>query len=397
MKYRFLLIAAVVCGILLFTGCPEGGSASSGETALRYLGVSPGEISPAFDPEAETGDYTASVENTVEAVTVTAIPRDDRASVSENSGVPQPLAAGENPFEITVTAENGGQRVYKVTVSRALPGVPLITRITGGNKQLTVSWTAIPGAAGYDLYLSTANEAPGPETEPAKTVTGGNTLSAVLADLADGTEYLVWIRAEKDGEKSPWSAAGEAGTTLRGEKELLLFKIGNTEGVKDGGRFTVTLPYDAEDFTTSWEASPGATVIPKSVESFTGALVYTVRAENGEEQDYTVEVRREGRGGVSLEIPDEGDAALILGSPGNPILLSRTGDPQSVTVNAGTKYIRWAWYVDAGPDALGTGSSVTLRAGAYPAGTHYLTVIVTTAEEKIYSQEIVFKVLENQE
>jgi hypothetical protein len=50
--------------------------------------------------------------------------------------------------------------------------------------------------------------------------------------------------------------------------------------------------------------------------------------------------------------------------------------------------------VDAEADALGTGSSITLQAKAYPAGTHYLTVIVTTVEEKIYSQEIVFRIEE---
>ncbi|TKB89586.1 MAG: cadherin-like beta sandwich domain-containing protein [Nitrospira sp.] len=110
-----------------------------GNNNLQSLSVSPGPLAPPF--AASTTSYTVNVANTVPNVTVTARAQDPGATVSIN-GQPttsQSVALGapgsSTPIPIVVTAPNGTQKTYLVTVSRTA---------LGGNNNLQ-NLTVTPG------------------------------------------------------------------------------------------------------------------------------------------------------------------------------------------------------------------------------------------------------------
>jgi hypothetical protein len=87
----------------------------SGDATLSSLTVSAGALTPDFSPSQTA--YTVSVGNSVGSITLTATAAHDSATVS-GDGV-KTLNVGENPFTITVTAEDGSAQAYTVTVTRA--------------------------------------------------------------------------------------------------------------------------------------------------------------------------------------------------------------------------------------------------------------------------------------
>lgn len=79
---------------------------------LKELKVEPGKLAPDFSPEIT--DYSISIESDIDQLIISSIPSDEKASVSIEGN--KALAAGENSIEITVTAESGAKKVYKITV-----------------------------------------------------------------------------------------------------------------------------------------------------------------------------------------------------------------------------------------------------------------------------------------
>lgn len=80
---------------------------------LKSLSVGDYELSPAFDEEIR--EYTVSVPSTVNEVTIGAQVKDRYASLT-GTGTFE-VNEGSNPFVITVTAESGATREYKVIVN----------------------------------------------------------------------------------------------------------------------------------------------------------------------------------------------------------------------------------------------------------------------------------------
>jgi len=96
----------------------------SANADLASLAIAPGTLSPAF--AAGTQSYTASVAANQSKITVSASPADAKSKVSLN-GVQDKLAAGSNTVKVTVTAENGGTKVYTITVTRSTGPTPTPT------------------------------------------------------------------------------------------------------------------------------------------------------------------------------------------------------------------------------------------------------------------------------
>ncbi|MDR1158409.1 MAG: S-layer homology domain-containing protein [Oscillospiraceae bacterium] len=100
---------------------PFGGgtSASSTDATLFSLTVSPGTLTPAFDPN--TTSYTSSVANGVSGVTVTAVANHAGAKVAGAGALS--LAVGVNRLTVTVTAEdNVTKKEYVITITRGSSG-----------------------------------------------------------------------------------------------------------------------------------------------------------------------------------------------------------------------------------------------------------------------------------
>ncbi len=90
------------------------GESGASDATLKSLKISPGTLSPAFDPTVT--EYTATVAESIEKITVSAPTNDADAKVviSGNSG----LALGENAVTCKVTAQDGSVNVYTITVTR---------------------------------------------------------------------------------------------------------------------------------------------------------------------------------------------------------------------------------------------------------------------------------------
>ncbi|WP_342603959.1 cadherin-like beta sandwich domain-containing protein [Peribacillus sp. FSL E2-0159] len=93
----------------------------SDDNLLTSIGLSKGSLT--FDSKVTA--YNASVENEVQSVTVTPTLSDSTASVKVNgkdatsAGVKVTLPVGKTTVKIIVTAENGDEKTYKLTITRA--------------------------------------------------------------------------------------------------------------------------------------------------------------------------------------------------------------------------------------------------------------------------------------
>ena len=87
----------------------------SGNNALSALTVSAGTLTPAFDPAVT--EYTLSLPQGTEKLTLTATPSDSNATVQGDGELT--LQEGENTLPLVITAENGDTKTYTVTAKVA--------------------------------------------------------------------------------------------------------------------------------------------------------------------------------------------------------------------------------------------------------------------------------------
>ncbi|GKS60337.1 hypothetical protein YTPLAS18_38640 [Nitrospira sp.] len=99
---------------------------ASSSVDLQSLTISPGTLSPPFQPNTES--YSATVETNVASVNVTPTHQSQNTQMTLNgqviaSGqtVTVPVAVGANTITIVLTAPAGNTRQYTVTVTRASP------------------------------------------------------------------------------------------------------------------------------------------------------------------------------------------------------------------------------------------------------------------------------------
>ena len=90
----------------------------SGNANLSSLSVAPGTLSPSFSKGTTT--YYVTVPETQSSIAVTATAEDSKAKVSLN-GVQKSLSQGDNTVKVSVTAENGDVKTYKIIVTRGTP------------------------------------------------------------------------------------------------------------------------------------------------------------------------------------------------------------------------------------------------------------------------------------
>ena len=103
---------------------------ASADNSLKALTISPGTLSPAF--KGSTTKYTATVDNSVTSIAVSATPVNEKATIESVTGNTN-LAVGANVVKIVVKAENGTTATYKITVTRQAAGTTgSETTTTGG-------------------------------------------------------------------------------------------------------------------------------------------------------------------------------------------------------------------------------------------------------------------------
>ena len=169
-----------------------------GNASLFKLDIEGYSLDPIFDKDIT--EYTLSLEaNTIK---VNATAADEYANVA-GTGTHK-LSWGDNLIEITVTADNGAVKVYKIIVTNVRPDAPTIKGggswvSTPPNISIENNGMAISGVKEYEYYITKSSTLPTDETK----ATG--TTSDTIKITNEGTNYVYYRTVSKTGNKSAWS------------------------------------------------------------------------------------------------------------------------------------------------------------------------------------------------
>ncbi|WP_419915767.1 fibronectin type III domain-containing protein [Candidatus Poriferisodalis sp.] len=164
------------------------------------------DLSEPFDDEQH--GYTATVPNDVTSVTVDASPAHAEATVTVNGNTPDTpvqLEVGANRVSIEVTAENGYQRTYTVTITRQPlpPGEidPDGLQTNAKRRRITVAWDAPDSGGAPDGYIVHIRPQGGKQGSGATKRVDADRTSVTFKRLEPGTVYKIWVRAHNSAGK----------------------------------------------------------------------------------------------------------------------------------------------------------------------------------------------------
>jgi large repetitive protein len=213
----------------------------------------------------------------------------DNAAVAPLSGVARDFSS---PVTYTVTAENGTQRVYTVTVTNQLNSENLITSFAiadqvGGsviNNTTNTVTVIIPYGTDRTALAPTITLSPNAAVAP---------LSGVARDFSNPVTYTV---TAENGTQRVYTVT--VTNQLNSENLLTSFAIADQVGGSvinnSHNTIAVTMPYgtDRTALAPIITLSPNASVAPLSgvARNFSSPVTYTVTAENGTQRVYTVTV-----------------------------------------------------------------------------------------------------------
>lgn len=156
---------------------------ASKDNKLSALSVSPGTLSPVFD--ADTMSYTVSVGADVKELVVSATANDAKAKVTVSGN--KKLKAGENTIQVTVTAESGDKRTYKIVCTKAAGGS------TEEGEATTAANTTDTGST-TETGQESSTEAT--QTEETEDTTESTQEKPALTVLIEGVTYTFAQQAE---------------------------------------------------------------------------------------------------------------------------------------------------------------------------------------------------------
>jgi Cadherin-like beta sandwich domain len=297
----------------------------AGNINLQSLTVSPGTLTPPFT--ANTTGYTVDVASTVASVTVTAQPQDAGATITINeqttTSLPVTLGAegSSMPITIVVTAPNGNQKTYVVTVNRAA---------LGGNNNLS-SLTVSPGTLAPAFAASTLNysvnvasgvssvtvTATLQDTNASMMVDGQGTSSGqartiTLGGPGSSTPITIEVTAPNGDKKTYSVTVNRAAIVLSGNNNLSALVVSAGALVPDFDAATTNYAVLAPNSTTDTtitatvadstatltiNGSPATSGVPSAsiplVVGPNNPIPIVVTAENGTQKTYTVIITRE--------------------------------------------------------------------------------------------------------
>jgi hypothetical protein len=131
------------------------------------------------------------------------------------------------------------------TVVEGVPGAPAAPTVEAGDSQLEVSWSAVSGATGYEVWYDTDSN---PDEATKWTGTISNT-STTITGLTNDTIYYVWIKATNGTVTTPFGpgASNKTSTLIVINDATDFYKIGKETSHPADGRYklndSLTLGY----------------------------------------------------------------------------------------------------------------------------------------------------------
>lgn len=326
-------VLILFCTILSFNGCSDANNVTgppppvplSPDAKLSSLTVNPGPINPAFS--SDRANYTVDVATSVSSVTVTARPQNASANMTIDG---QPAASGQartvpldgagssgssTPIPIVVTAVNGSQNTYIVTVRRAGPGGNNnLQSLTVSSGSLNPSFMA--GRLNYTVNVASNVDSVTVTAQPQDsraTVSIDSqpttSRSVSLGAAGTSTEILIDVRAPDGSVKTYAVTVIRAAIAPSGNNNLsgLVVSAGPLDHPFDAGttNYNVQAPlFTADTTVTATAADSTATLKIDGQPATSGAesasisltplignpISIVVTAENGDSKSYTVTV-----------------------------------------------------------------------------------------------------------
>ncbi len=270
---------------------------ASNNNNLQGLTISQGTLSPAF--RAGTTDYTVEVASSVESLSVTPRLQDSAASMTVNgqttsSGQTRTIQLGTpnstTPIIIIVTAQNGTQKVYTVTVIKAALGS------NNNLRSLTVSPGSLDPAFSSNTTRYTVNVGSG---------TAGVRVTATLQDTSGTLE--VNQQATPSGQTRTIDLGAPGSST-----DIEILAIAPNGSSK---RYIVTVNRAVPSADNNLSA---LTVTPGTLDpDFTaGTLNYTVDVATDVTSVIVSATKSDPNAVISGDVPNQGQATVQLDGPG---------------------------------------------------------------------------------
>lgn len=294
---------------------------ASSNNYLSNLTVTPGELTPEFNKE--TNEYNVNVNNSTKSITITATAEHPKASVT-GDGI-KTINVGEQTFDVTVTAENGDPKTYKVKVTRdASSNNDLKTLTVDGelinefNKdkisyEMNVENNVDRLQIGAEVIDETATVTlPGSGGEVSLS-TGLNTIEIVVT-AENGEVKTYTIKVTRDASSNNYL---KSLTISEGEY--------TPEFNKEEPRYNITVPYEVTSLNIQAKAEDetNATVDIENNSNFTvgeNTVSINVAAENGEIRTYEIKVTRQAQANNFLT------SIVVTGDDGINYSLNKTFD-----------------------------------------------------------------------
>lgn len=274
----------------------------SNNNNLQGLAISPGSLSPSF--RASTTNYTVNVASSVTAVRVTPRLQDTDASMTVNGQTTDSRQtrtvqlgppSSNTPVIVTVTAQNGTQKTYTVSVNRAA---------LGGNNDLQ-SLSVSPGSLSPSFSAS--------RTSYSVNV-GGRVDGITVTAAPEDTNANLTIEGQDTGSRSISLPPGPSNT----EVEVV---VTAPNGIPK--TYFITVNREALSADNNLEAlsvSPG-TLNP----AFSAATTqYTVEVATGVADVDVTAVKSDPNAVISGDVPNGGQASIPLDGPGTSKTISIT-------------------------------------------------------------------------
>lgn len=175
----------------------------SGNNALSALTVSAGTLTPAFDPAVT--EYTLSLPQGTEKLTLTATPSDSNATVQGDGELT--LREGENTLPLVVTAENGDTKTYTVT-AKVAQAPTLFLSFSGAKLGVVKDVEGVTPPTGFTAAEPVSQ---GGDTLPLWVDASGKHTLVYLVDEKGVAGFYLYSRTE--GVLSPYLPLAYGGTT----------------------------------------------------------------------------------------------------------------------------------------------------------------------------------------